>query len=222
VGRHRQLERCSTPPRSTIPRHLAVGAALVAGFLSVQVFMPAHEGALADQPGRIAAATVAQARPDVATTTLRSFATQSDKTKSADDSTALPSHSGTGRRVVYSVSLQRVWVVGNAGRVQRTYLVSGRLSQPLAGRYHVYSKARWTVSTVSSETMQYMVRFTHGTRTGTPIGFHSIPRSYSGHAAQSVQDLGKPLSAGCVRQRMRDAEFLWGFAHVGTSVVVTP
>lgn len=69
--------------------------------------------------------------------------------------------------------------------------------------------------------MQYMVRFTHGERTGTPIGFHSIPRDYSGQAAESVADLGKPLSAGCIRQRLRDAEFLWDFAHVGTRVVVT-
>jgi lipoprotein-anchoring transpeptidase ErfK/SrfK len=137
----------------------------------------------------------------------------------ADD--ALPRHSGTGRRVVYSISEQRVWTVGSAGQVQRTYLVSGRLSQPGPGRYRVYSKSRWTSSTVSAETMQYMVRFTHGERTGSPIGFHSIPRDYAGHAAQSVEDLGKPLSAGCIRQRMRDAVYLWDFAHVGTPVIVT-
>jgi lipoprotein-anchoring transpeptidase ErfK/SrfK len=113
-----------------------------------------------------------------------------------------------------------VWAVGSAGRVQRTYLVSGRLSQPFTGHYHVYSKARWTSSSVSAETMQYMVRFAHGAHTGSPIGFHTIPRDYRGRAAQSVDDLGKPLSAGCIRQRLRDAVFLWDFAHVGTSVVV--
>ena len=92
---------------------------------------------------------------------------------------------------------------------------------PEPGHYRVYSKSRWTTSTVSAETMQYMVRFTHGENTGTPIGFHSIPRDYNGHPAQSVADLGKPLSHGCIRQRLRDAAFLWKFAHVGTKVVVT-
>ena len=117
-------------------------------------------------------------------------------TRSATTTPKPPRHSGKGRRVVYSVTHQRVWLVGGAGRVKHTYLVSGRLSQPSPGHYRVYSKSRWTSSTVSAETMQYMVRFTHGERTGTPIGFHSIPRDYSGHPAQSVDDLGKPLSTG--------------------------
>lgn len=196
----------------------------MAGFLSAQVFLPAPRVPFTDQPTRLPAAAAAVSAPVAAAAVPRSAATQSDKravVATDPAKTDLPRQSGAGRRVVYSVSQQRVWAVGSAGRVQRTYLVSGRLSQPGPGHFHVYSKSRWTSSTVSSESMQYMVRFTHGARTGTPIGFHSIPRDYRGHAAQSVDDLGKPLSAGCIRQRMRDAEFLWGFAHIGTSVVVT-
>jgi lipoprotein-anchoring transpeptidase ErfK/SrfK len=133
----------------------------------------------------------------------------------------VPHQSGTGRRVVYSISRQRVWLIGGAGRVRHTYLVSGRLSQPEPGHYRVYSRSRWTSSTVSDESMQYMVRFTHGENTGTPIGFHSIPRDRDGHPAQSIDDLGKPLSHGCIREWLRDAAFLWHFAPVGTKVVVT-
>jgi lipoprotein-anchoring transpeptidase ErfK/SrfK len=133
----------------------------------------------------------------------------------------LPWHSGTGRRVVYSISLQRVWAVGGNSRVQRTYLVSGRRSQPGPGTYRVFSRSQWTSSSVSAESMRYMVRFTHGRRTGAPIGFHSIPRDGHGRAAQSLDQLGQPLSHGCVRQGLADARFLWGFAPVGTQVVVT-
>jgi lipoprotein-anchoring transpeptidase ErfK/SrfK len=222
VGQHRRAAPAATSvplsPRSSIPRQLAVIAVLVTGFVASQLFLPAPQTRFTSGPLRIASAgTVASAA--VAAPIPHTTVIPAAKTERAAK-TDLPLHSGTGRRVVYSVPLQRVWVVGSAGNVQRTYLVSGRLSQPATGRYHVYSKARWTVSTVSAETMQYMIRFAHGTRTGSPIGFHSIPRDYSGHAAQSVADLGKPLSAGCIRQRMRDAVFLWQFAHVGTSVVV--
>jgi lipoprotein-anchoring transpeptidase ErfK/SrfK len=181
--------------------------------VSLQVVLPSPQARFHSKPARISPAAAFVSAPVAAATIPRTTVTPVAKTD-------LPPHSGTGRRVVYSVPLQRVWVVGSAGKVQRTYLVSGRLSQPATGRYHVYSKARWTVSTVSAETMQFMIRFAHGTHTGSPIGFHSIPRDYRGHAAQSVADLGKPLSAGCIRQRMHDAEFLWQFAHVGTSVVV--
>lgn len=176
----------------------------------------------------VTAGPAAQARPVspvssvAATSTASTASTASTMATSASTaSTALPRRSGTGRRVVYSLSRQRVWAVGVSGIVRRTYLVSGRLSQPDPRAYRVYSKSRWTSSTVSAETMQYMIRFAHGERTGTPIGFHSIPRDRSGHLAQRVSDLGKPLSAGCIRQRLRDAAYLWDFAHVGTRVVVT-
>src|SRR5262245_23710797 len=38
---------------------------------------------------------------------------------------SLPASSGTGRRVVFDQSEQRVWLVGPSDAVERTYLVSG-------------------------------------------------------------------------------------------------
>ena len=133
----------------------------------------------------------------------------------------IPAASGKGKRVVYSVPLQRVWLVDASGDAVRTYRVSGQLSQPDAGTYRVYSKSRYANSGVSPETMQYMVRFTYGENTGAPIGFHDIPRSHASEYAQTVKQLGQPLSHGCVRQSRPDARALWRFAPVGTTVVVT-
>ncbi|NHC14950.1 L,D-transpeptidase [Motilibacter deserti] len=135
--------------------------------------------------------------------------------------TGLPAGSGTGKRIVYSIARQQVWLVGADGRVARTYLVSGRPSQPDPGTFRVYSKSMHTSSSVSDATMNYMVRFTYGERTGAPIGFHDIPKKRSGGYEQRLADLGKPLSAGCVRQAPVDAAALWKFAPVGTKVVVT-
>jgi lipoprotein-anchoring transpeptidase ErfK/SrfK len=132
----------------------------------------------------------------------------------------VPADSGSGRRVIYSIGQQRVWLVTGSGEVDATYLVSGRLSQPGPGSYRVYSRSRHARSAVSDATMQYMVRFAHGARTGAPIGFHDIPRRFDGSYEQSVAELGQPLSAGCIRQSIDDARRLWGFAPVGTTVVV--
>lgn len=132
----------------------------------------------------------------------------------------LPVRSGAGKRAVYSVPQQRVWLVDGTGRVVRSYRVSGQLSQPDAGTYAVYSRSRWATSGVSDERMQYMVRFTYGKRTGTPVGFHDIPQRRDGRFSQSEAQLGRPLSHGCVRQARRDAQALWAFAPVGTRVVV--
>ena len=135
--------------------------------------------------------------------------------------TALPAKSGSGKRVVYSIARQQVWLVDAKDRVARTYLVSGRPSQPDPGTFRVYSKSLHTSSSVSDATMNYMVRFTYGERTGAPIGFHDIPKARGGGYEQRLSELGKPLSAGCVRQAPADAVALWRFAPVGTKVVVT-
>ena len=138
----------------------------------------------------------------------------------APDRAALPADSGRGRRVVYSISGQRTWLVQDSGEVERTYHVSGRPSQPDPGSYRVYSRSRHAASAVSNARMQYMVRFARGERTGAPIGFHDIPREPDGTYEQTEAQLGQPLSAGCIRQSRADAVALWDFAPVGTAVVV--
>jgi lipoprotein-anchoring transpeptidase ErfK/SrfK len=133
--------------------------------------------------------------------------------------TALPPRSGSGRRVVFDMSAQRVWLVAPTGRVRRTYLVSGSAVDNLGpGHYEVYSRSRHAVSYDYEETMRYMVRFTQGERAA--IGFHDIPRDDRGRPVQTRAQLGRPLSSGCIRQARPDAIALWRFAGIGTSVVV--
>jgi lipoprotein-anchoring transpeptidase ErfK/SrfK len=133
---------------------------------------------------------------------------------------ALPAGSGAGRRIVFSESEQRVWLVGLSGRVTRTYLVSGSATDNLdPGTYEVYSRSRYAVGVDDSGTMEYFVRFTRGDA-GAAIGFHTIPID-AGEPVQTTAQLGTPLSHGCVRQRTADAVALWEFAPIGTTVVVT-
>lgn len=136
---------------------------------------------------------------------------------------ALPASSGTGRRVVFDISEQRVWLVGRDAdgddAVRRTYLVSGSLYDNLdAGTYEVYSRSRWAVGIDNSGTMEWFVRFTQGAN--APIGFHSIPTK-DGRPLQTRAELGTPQSHGCIRQAEPDARRLWSFAPLGTKVVVT-
>jgi len=63
-----------------------------------------------------------------------------------------------------------------------------------------------------------MVRFAHGSHDGN-IGFHAIPIQY-GRPVQTLEQLGQPLSGGCVRQAPEDAIWMWNWAQIGTVVVV--
>jgi peptidoglycan hydrolase-like protein with peptidoglycan-binding domain len=131
----------------------------------------------------------------------------------------VPANSGTGRRIVYSRAMQRIWAVESNGRVVKTHLVSGRLHEPYAGTYSVYSRSMYTYSVADPDVKwRYMVRFAHGPEGGR-IGFHEIPTKF-GVPLQSESQLGQPLSGGCVRQSTSDAQWTWNWAYLGTKVVV--
>ncbi|MET9022090.1 L,D-transpeptidase [Actinopolymorpha sp. NPDC004070] len=132
----------------------------------------------------------------------------------------MPAGTGDGKRIVYSLSANRVWLVDASNTVRRSYLVSGtKFGQVSPGSYKVLRKRRHTTSYDGADRMQYMVTFTHGRNAA--IGFHDIPIVIStGKAIQTRLQLGQSLSDGCVRQDPADARALWGFAPVGTKVVV--
>lgn len=133
----------------------------------------------------------------------------------------LPAHSGTGRRIVYQKSTMHLWAVAPDGTVLRDYPVTGRPDRPRPGTYAVYSKSAASVSASAPRvTFRWMVRFAWGTT--SRIGFHDIPRwAGTGRAIQAEQDLGDPIGrGGCVRQSSENAEWLYGWAAIGTPVVV--
>ncbi|KLR60149.1 hypothetical protein IMCC26207_110395 [Actinobacteria bacterium IMCC26207] len=175
---------------------------------------------------------------DPATTTLLSPSTSSAGTSSPDTSPAdrnsadtnpadtgpnetesveLPAESGSGKRMVMSISQQRVWWVDEAGAEIRTALVSGRANTPQTGTFQVYSKTE-NATGLDGSKMDYFVRFTKGPQ-GWAIGFHNIPR-INGVPVQTEEQLGQTLSHGCIRQAQDDAVFTWSFLDIGSTVVV--
>ena len=206
----------------------AVAVTLVASLAGLGV-LPAGSSAAAQRPAASAPATQASGaasapQQPAASAGQAYLASKPTDERSSDQraTPALPSDSGSGRRVVFDMSLQRVWLVGRdrAGHdaVRRTYLVSGSLTDNLKpGTYAVYSKSLHAIGIDDSGTMQYMVRFAHGPHAA--IGFHDIPVRH-GKRLQSRADLGSPASHGCIRQWRPDARALWRFAPVGTKVVV--
>lgn len=143
-----------------------------------------------------------------------------DPNQKPEAQVSLPGKSGEGRRIVFDIDAQQVWLVGRDDTVQRTYVVSGsRFDQLPTGTFEVYSKSRHTSSWSGGSTMEYMVRFFEGENAA--IGFHDIPvKTGSGKEVQTLSELGTPLSDGCIRQHEPDAKALWSFADVGTKVVV--
>jgi len=136
-----------------------------------------------------------------------------------DDTAPVPEGSGAGRRIVYSNSAQRVWVIEDDETVVDTYLISGREGVPDPGVYEVFSKSEVAYAGHDGITMRYMVRFTYA-ESGLAIGFHSIPNTAGGEPLQTEEQLGEFHSAGCVRQSLGHAAALFEWADEGTTVHV--
>ncbi len=132
----------------------------------------------------------------------------------------LPADSGSGRRMVIDITAQQVWLVESSGRVSSTFLMSGRRrptesGYELRGRFRVYSKSERFWSTDGSSG-RFMVRYQ---RTSSAVGTHGIP-ALQNQLVQSTDDLGWPLSDGCARLAFTDAKRVYGWAGLGTNVVV--
>jgi hypothetical protein len=132
----------------------------------------------------------------------------------------LPPDSGNGKRIVYSRKMQRVWAVDEEGRIVRSYLVSGsQYENEVPGTHQIISKSDVSTAWNGRAWLPLMMRW-YKTEIGY-LGFHAIPiHREDGTRYQTEAELGTRLSGGCQRQAERDAQFLWDFAPVGTTVVV--
>lgn len=124
---------------------------------------------------------------------------------------------GSGERIIYDNANNRVYLIEATGELTKTHLVSGRRGIPDPGRYNVYSKSRYAYAPHDGITMEYMVRFAHGE---WPYGFHSIPVWPDNSPLQGSEQLGSWRSGGCVRQEFDDAQYMFGWADIGTRVIV--
>ena len=134
----------------------------------------------------------------------------------------VPPDSGEGRRIVYDNSDQRIWIISESGTVIDSYLVSGKRGEPRIGTYRVYSKSPHATAFYGGITMNWMVRFAYGSKNGISIGFHDLPLYPDGTPMMTEDQFGTPLSGGCVRQPDEKAQWLYGWADIGTVVVVLP
>lgn len=180
-----------------IPSRVFVTGLVVAAVVGVSVLAIQANGATTD-------ATAAR-KPSSQSPTA--------STPSAPKAPALPGKSGEGKRIVYSVGKDRVWIVNaRANKKVTTFAVWPGSVDPPVGLHRV----------------TYLLPGTDGTD-GVPIE-HVIYFSEVGGtsvAFSAALDGSKPTpvpgkKTGGVRVRRGDGEKLWDFATIGTPVVVVP
>ncbi|WP_405784039.1 hypothetical protein [Streptomyces sp. NBC_00859] len=175
------------------------GAALaVVGFLAYQASANAPDSLAAPKPSSSASAS---AGPSGAPTK-----------PGKPNSRAVPAHSGSGSRVVYSLRAKRVWLVSNTGTGVRSFQVMPSAVNPSPGTYQVTSR---TGSTVGSDgvPVEHVVRF--ASVNGVTVGFSAATDN-----SMSSPDLQQ--KTGGIRMKRADGNAMWPLATYGTKIVVVP
>ncbi|MFJ3663911.1 hypothetical protein ACIPPM_26020 [Streptomyces sp. NPDC090119] len=123
---------------------------------------------------------------------------------------ALPEASGVGRRIVYSVGTDRVWLVDATGESSRTFTVWPGTVDPAPGRYSITKR---TPATPGSDgvPVEHVMYFT--VASGVNIGFSNAVDGASPPPANGTK-------TGGIRLHKQDGAALWSFGDFGTKVSV--
>jgi hypothetical protein len=184
--------RAQTRRRSTSRPGIAVIGMTVAALVVVAVLAVQANGS---QPNN-------QAAGSQTTTTHGPLTTA----KASSNPTALPANSGSGTRIVYSISGQRVWLVTGSNTVQNTFpMVPGTIS-PSPGTYSVSNRYQGLTGS-DGVSVVYVVIF------DSSYGFDAEARVTGMPPAPTKTTKG-------VRTSQDNALVIWNFASDGTTVVV--
>ncbi|MFF2126687.1 hypothetical protein ACFVW1_15065 [Streptomyces olivochromogenes] len=123
---------------------------------------------------------------------------------------ALPTASGRGERVVYSVDDDRVWLVDANNRTERTFKVTPGTVDPAVGTYAVTSRSKAVTGSDGTQ-VEHVVRFS--VVDGVAIGFSSAIDGSTG-SPDSTKKLGG------IRETRKNGTAMWNFATIGVKVVV--
>ncbi|MEV8537439.1 hypothetical protein [Streptomyces sp. NPDC051572] len=123
---------------------------------------------------------------------------------------ALPAGSGKGERVVYSVDDDRVWLVAENNKVNRTFKVTPGTVDPPTGTYPVTSRSN-SITGTDGTPIQHVVRFTNADNVA--IGF-------SAAVSGATDDPDPTTKSGGIRESIEDGAAMWEFATIGQSIVV--
>lgn len=133
-----------------------------------------------------------------------------DKKKPKTSRTAVPAQSGTGLRVVYSVSADHVWLVEENNKARASFDVTPSTVDPLPGQYAVTSRSG-SITGSDGVAIEHVVRF--ATVEGVSIGF-------SAAVDGSMPEPNPEERTGGIRSTREDGTAMWKFAAVGVQVVV--
>ncbi|SBT89833.1 hypothetical protein GA0115233_101287 [Streptomyces sp. DI166] len=164
--------------------------------------------ALAVQADKGAKPTVSAAPRPSASATADPKPAESESPKSK----RVPDGSGTGRRIVYSLGENRVWLVDASEATRRTFAVWPGTVDPEPGKYTVGQRTEDPITGSDGVRIEHVVYF--AVRSGVNVAFSN---AVDGSSPPPPADGAR---TGGIRMSDKDGSALWAFGTAGTTVTV--
>ncbi|HEY3870764.1 MAG TPA: hypothetical protein VGM10_20545 [Actinocrinis sp.] len=193
---------------------MTVGALLGVAALAAQAAHTSNHGKVNAQTAGASSAQSSSATAHSSAGATSSRSPSAQHSSAAPNPSSLPADSGSGARVVYSLSGHRVWIVSSGSSVSSTFqVVPGTLAPP-AGSYQVTEKEA-SGNGSDGTPIQYVVVFGQGTVDGESavFGFDAV-------AGQPSLPPAPTGPTGGIRMAQENAKAIFDFTSTGTTVVV--
>ncbi|MFD3732640.1 hypothetical protein [Streptomyces sp. NPDC058632] len=183
--------------------------AWVTGLTTGAIAVVAVLGVQADQGTKPTAST---SRPSTPATDpdAKPSAGPGDEEEAEPKEPAVPADSGTGRRIVYSLDTQQVWLVDASDAPRRFFEVWPGTVAPDPGTYTIGTRTEATTGSDGVE-IEHIIYF--AAKSGVSIAFSNAVDGSSPPPAEGRQ-------TGGIRVAKADGEALWTFGTAGTTVRV--
>ena len=122
----------------------------------------------------------------------------------------VPAGSGSGKRVVYSLSARRVWLVDGSGTVQTSFAVQPSAVSPSPGDYTVYNTIAGPIVGSDGTQIENIVLFSG----------HPVVIGFSAAVDGSMASPAPGKHTGGIRESVDDSKAVYAFATQSTKVVV--
>lgn len=152
------------------------------------------------------------AKPTATTTPPSASASATPKPTESAKPARVPDGSGTGRRIVYSLGQQRVWLVDASDAARRTFAVWPGTVDPDPGSYEVGQRTEDPITGSDGVEIEHVVYFT--AKSGVNIAFSNAMDGSSPPPPEAG------AQTGGIRMKTGDGSALWTFGTAGTTVTV--
>ena len=146
--------------------------------------------------------------------------TESSQNKAENELNSVPKgEAEMKKQIKVDLGLQKMYLFEN-GQIKREYPISsGKLETPTpTGKFRVIYKAPMVHSKIGVPSGSCWLPFWIGFTNDGKYGFHEVPICKEERVG--IKEIGKPVSAGCIRLKQGDAEEFYNWAEIETPVEI--